>query len=162
MRHSWITSLEVPSGACAYSLRTDLLLNSLTVCFVMDVCSAALAASLEKMKKLCPDIPVIIGGKEYRTGNVKQQVRAWILLGVACLRPSAAERSTHAAPHHSIIRVAQLNPSNHKHVVATYHGVTQELAKQAITNAMENRAKWASMPWNDRAAIFLKACARLR
>jgi 1-pyrroline-5-carboxylate dehydrogenase len=51
----------------------------------------------------------------------------------------------------------QLNPSSHKSVVANYHSATPEITKEAITSALEAKKQWESMPWNDRASIFLKA-----
>lgn len=33
-----------------------------------------LKAACDKLRGECPEIPCIVGGKEYRTGNVKKQV----------------------------------------------------------------------------------------
>ncbi|GAA4765168.1 MULTISPECIES: L-glutamate gamma-semialdehyde dehydrogenase [Flavobacterium] len=48
-------------------------------------------------------------------------------------------------------------PHNHKHVVGTYHLAEKSHIEKAIANALESRAKWANMAWEQRAAIFLKA-----
>lgn len=48
-------------------------------------------------------------------------------------------------------------PHDHKHVVGTYHLGDANHVKQAIDAALEARKKWANMPWEHRAGIFLKA-----
>ena len=49
------------------------------------------------------------------------------------------------------------SPHNHKTLLATYHKATPELVEKAAEKAVEARAEWKSMPWQARAAIFLKA-----
>src|SRR5690606_16414359 len=48
-------------------------------------------------------------------------------------------------------------PHDHKHVLGTYHRATKEHIIQAIEGALEARKKWSAMPWQQRAAIFLRA-----
>jgi 1-pyrroline-5-carboxylate dehydrogenase len=48
-------------------------------------------------------------------------------------------------------------PHDHKHVVGTYHLAEKTHIEKAIANCLESRTKWASMAWEQRAAIFLKA-----
>ncbi|UPQ80019.1 L-glutamate gamma-semialdehyde dehydrogenase [Flavobacterium azooxidireducens] len=48
-------------------------------------------------------------------------------------------------------------PHDHKHIVGTYHLAEKSHVEKAITNALESRKAWAAMPWEQRAAIFLKA-----
>ena len=48
-------------------------------------------------------------------------------------------------------------PHDHKHVVGTYHLAEKSHIEKAIANALEAKAKWANMAWEQRAAIFLKA-----
>ena len=48
-------------------------------------------------------------------------------------------------------------PHDHKHIVGTYHLAEKKHIDQAIAAALEARKKWANMPWEHRAAIFLKA-----
>jgi 1-pyrroline-5-carboxylate dehydrogenase len=48
-------------------------------------------------------------------------------------------------------------PHDHKHIVGTYHLCEKAHVEKAIANALESRTKWASMAWEQRAAIFLKA-----
>ncbi len=48
-------------------------------------------------------------------------------------------------------------PHNHKHLLATYHKAGEKEVNMAIEAAMEARKKWATMRWEARAAIFLKA-----
>ncbi len=48
-------------------------------------------------------------------------------------------------------------PHDHKHQVGTYHLAEKMHVQNAIENALENRSKWANTPWEQRAAVFLKA-----
>ncbi|WP_291090298.1 L-glutamate gamma-semialdehyde dehydrogenase, partial [Flavobacterium sp. BFFFF1] len=48
-------------------------------------------------------------------------------------------------------------PHDHQHVVGTYHLAEKKHVDQAIENALEAKQKWAALPWEQRAAIFLKA-----
>ncbi len=48
-------------------------------------------------------------------------------------------------------------PHDHKHVVGTYHLAEKSHIESAIANALDAKAKWANMAWEQRAAIFLKA-----
>ena len=50
-------------------------------------------------------------------------------------------------------------PHDHQHIVGTYHIGDKTHAKKAINSALEARKKWAQLPWEQRAAIFLKAAA---
>jgi 1-pyrroline-5-carboxylate dehydrogenase len=73
------------------------------------------------------DIPLIIGGKEIRTGKT----------GTAVM------------------------PFDHGHVLAKYHMASQEHVQQAIDSSLAARREWASWPWEDRAAVMLKAAELL-
>ncbi len=48
-------------------------------------------------------------------------------------------------------------PHDHKHILGTYHKADKKLAQEAIDTALTARGKWAAMPWEQRAAIFLRA-----
>ena len=48
-------------------------------------------------------------------------------------------------------------PHDHQHIVGTYHLAEKTHIDKAIASALEARKKWANMPWEHRAAIFLKA-----
>ncbi|WP_415060858.1 L-glutamate gamma-semialdehyde dehydrogenase [Flavobacterium sp.] len=48
-------------------------------------------------------------------------------------------------------------PHDHKHIVGTYHLAEKSHIEKAIANALASRKAWAAMPWEQRAAIFLKA-----
>ncbi|WP_298135918.1 L-glutamate gamma-semialdehyde dehydrogenase [Flavobacterium sp.] len=48
-------------------------------------------------------------------------------------------------------------PHDHQHIVGTYHLAEKSHVEKAISSALEARKKWANMPWEHRAAIFLKA-----
>ena len=48
-------------------------------------------------------------------------------------------------------------PHDHQHCVGQYHTADKALVNKAVEKAMEAREKWAKTPWQDRAAVFLKA-----
>ncbi len=48
-------------------------------------------------------------------------------------------------------------PHDHKHVVGHYHLADKKHVVQAIKNSLSARNDWARLPWEQRAAIFLKA-----
>ncbi len=52
-------------------------------------------------------------------------------------------------------------PHDHGHVLAEYHKASPELVEKAIDAASRARREWASWPWEDRAAVFLKAAELL-
>lgn len=47
-------------------------------------------------------------------------------------------------------------PHEHGHVLGVYHKAGEKEVKMAIEAALKARAEWAAMPWEHRAAIFLK------
>lgn len=48
-------------------------------------------------------------------------------------------------------------PHNHSHKLGTVHLCGEKEVKRAIKASQEARKEWAEMPWQERAAIFLKA-----
>ena len=48
-------------------------------------------------------------------------------------------------------------PHDHKHIVGTYHLAEKSHVEEAIATALEARKAWSQLPWEQRAAIFLKA-----
>jgi 1-pyrroline-5-carboxylate dehydrogenase len=88
---------------------------------------AELKARLTSMATERVDIPIIIGGKEIRTGKTGRSVM----------------------------------PFDHGHVLADYHLASPEHVQQAIASAVAARKEWANWPWEDRAAVILKAAELL-
>jgi len=88
---------------------------------------AALKARLESMASERIEIPVIIGGKEYRSGEIAHAVM----------------------------------PHSHGHVLADWHKATKEHVLLAVDASREAQREWANWPWEDRAAVFLKAAELL-
>ncbi len=84
---------------------------------------ASLQAKLAEMRSYEVDIPMIIGGKEVRTGNL------------ADIRP----------------------PHDRHHLLGKFHRGTKQNITEAIEAAMAAKPMWEAMPWDARAAIFLKA-----
>lgn len=48
-------------------------------------------------------------------------------------------------------------PHDHQHEVGIYHNAEEKHVDEAIDTALEARKKWAKLPWEQRAAVFLKA-----
>ncbi|SFR32106.1 delta-1-pyrroline-5-carboxylate dehydrogenase [Robiginitalea myxolifaciens] len=48
-------------------------------------------------------------------------------------------------------------PHDHQHKVGQYHLAGKAEAEKAISTALEARDSWAALPWEERAAVFLKA-----
>jgi len=48
-------------------------------------------------------------------------------------------------------------PHDHKHQLGVYHKANKKNIEDAIATALEARKAWSQMPWESRAAIFLKA-----
>jgi len=88
---------------------------------------AELKARLRAMAGERIDIPLVIGGKDVRTGNTGKAVM----------------------------------PHDHRHVLADWHKATREHVVQAVEAARGAHREWASWPWEDRAAVFLKAAELL-
>jgi 1-pyrroline-5-carboxylate dehydrogenase len=84
---------------------------------------AELKAALKAMASDQIEIPLIIGGREVRTGNTDTQVM----------------------------------PHDHSHVLATYHKAGEAEVREAVKAALEAQREWASWPWEDRLAVFLRA-----
>ena len=82
-----------------------------------------LEEELEKQKNQIIDIPLIIGGKELRTGKTGKVVM----------------------------------PSDHHHVLATYHMATEKEVSLAIDAALDAKCEWMTLAWMERAAIMAKA-----
>ena len=88
---------------------------------------ASLKQRLASMAGEHADIPVIVNGKEYRTGDTASVVM----------------------------------PHAHGHVLGTWHKATPELVQAAIAATAEARVQWSRWPWEDRAAVFLRAAELL-
>jgi 1-pyrroline-5-carboxylate dehydrogenase len=69
------------------------------------------------------EIPMFIGGKDIKTGNLKE-IRA---------------------------------PHDHAHILGYYHEGDEQSVRQAVEASLAAREKWAAMPWEHRASVFLKA-----
>ena len=86
-----------------------------------------LEEELAAQKNKIIDIPLLIGGKEIRTGKTGQIVM----------------------------------PSDHNHILATYHMATEKEVSMAIDAALEAKNEWMNLSWMERAAIMAKAAELL-
>lgn len=84
---------------------------------------ARLLGTYERMLGECVDIPMFIGGREVRTGELRD------------CRP----------------------PHDHQRVIGRYHWGTAAHVQEAVDAALAAHAAWSSMPWFERAGIFLRA-----
>ncbi len=84
---------------------------------------ASLERELDRQLNEVIEIPCVVGGKEIRTGRIRDVT----------------------------------NPSDHQHVLAKAHLATPEVIAEAIASAQAAQQDWAALPWQDRAAIMLKA-----
>jgi 1-pyrroline-5-carboxylate dehydrogenase len=82
-----------------------------------------LEEELRDQKSKVIDIPLIIGGKEIRTGKTGR-----IFM-----------------------------PSDHNHLLATYHMATEKEVSMAIDAALAAKDAWLNLAWMERAAIMAKA-----
>lgn len=82
-----------------------------------------LEKELERQYSAQIEIPLIIGGKEVKTGKIGKIVM----------------------------------PTEHSHILATYHQCTEKEVNMAIDAALKARKEWAEMPYVDRASIILRA-----
>jgi 1-pyrroline-5-carboxylate dehydrogenase len=82
-----------------------------------------LIAELDDQYGKVIDIPLIIGGKEIRTGKTGKVVM----------------------------------PSEHGHILATYHMAGEEEVKMAVKAAFDAKCEWMNLAWMERASIMLKA-----
>ena len=88
---------------------------------------AALKARLKSMAGEKIEIPLIIGGREIRTGKLEKSVM----------------------------------PHDHGHVLAEYHLAGPEHIQQAIEASTAARREWSAWPWEDRAAVLLRAASEI-
>jgi 1-pyrroline-5-carboxylate dehydrogenase len=89
---------------------------------------ASLQAKLAQMSGEIIDIPLVIGGREIRTGNIGRAVM----------------------------------PHRHSHVLAEFHQGGAAEVRMAIDSAVAAQKDWANLPWEARAAVFLKAADLLQ
>jgi 1-pyrroline-5-carboxylate dehydrogenase len=82
-----------------------------------------LEEELNNQKNKVVDIPLIIGGKEIRTGKTGKVVM----------------------------------PTDHNHVLATYHMATEKEVSLAIKAALEAKTEWMTLSYMERGAIMSKA-----
>src|SRR5688572_11653802 len=88
---------------------------------------AELKARLAAMAGERIDMPLVIGGREVRTGRTERAVM----------------------------------PHNHRHVLADWHAAEPAHVSQAIDAARAASRDWAAWPFQDRAAVFLRAAELL-
>lgn len=53
--------------------------------------------------------------------------------------------------------LTQSNPSEHASPIAKYSNVSESDVSKAIDSALAAKAQWETLPFADRAAVFLKA-----
>ncbi|MCK9338384.1 MAG: L-glutamate gamma-semialdehyde dehydrogenase [Bacteroidales bacterium] len=86
-----------------------------------------LQEELERQYNQTIEIPIIIGGKEVKTGNMGKVTM----------------------------------PTEHGHVLATYHKVGEKEVKMAIEAAMSAKKQWENMPWIERCSLMMRVAELL-
>ncbi len=81
-----------------------------------------LKAELKRLASETVEVPLIIGGKEIRTGNTAPMVM----------------------------------PHDHAHQLGVFHQAGPDEVAAALDASAAAKAEWAAMPWEERAAIFLR------
>jgi 1-pyrroline-5-carboxylate dehydrogenase len=84
---------------------------------------ASLKATLARMSAETIEMPLVIDGKDVRTGKLGQAVM----------------------------------PHRHAHVLGDFHQGGEADVQSAIAAALRAQKDWANLPWEARAAVFLKA-----
>ncbi|KAL1747273.1 Aldehyde/histidinol dehydrogenase [Schizophyllum fasciatum] len=85
---------------------------------------AALEAAVKEMEQQAPfEVPLVVNGKEVKTGKLNKQYM----------------------------------PHDKTKVLCTFHEADEATVASAIEGALKAKADWETLPWADRAAIFLKA-----
>ncbi|KYR02123.1 putative delta-1-pyrroline-5-carboxylate dehydrogenase [Tieghemostelium lacteum] len=91
----------------------------------------------------------------YEVGSVQRK-----LLKEACLKLRSETPDIPCVVNGKEIRSGdvqkQLICSDHSKVLCTFHQANKEILESAITGSMAAKAKWEELPFEDRAAIFLK------
>ena len=82
-----------------------------------------LKEELDRQANMQVEIPLIIGGKEVKTGKIGKVVM----------------------------------PTDHKHVLATYHQCTDKEVNMAIEAAMKAKEAWGNLPYVERCSIIMRA-----
>lgn len=82
---------------------------------------------LERQYNQTIEIPIIIGGKEVKTGNMGKVTM----------------------------------PTEHGHILATYHKVGEKEVKMAIEAAMSAKKQWENMPWIERCSLMMRVAELL-
>jgi 1-pyrroline-5-carboxylate dehydrogenase len=83
----------------------------------------SLEKELARQSSIVIDIPLIIGGREVRTGRTGKVIM----------------------------------PTDHGHVLATYHMATEKEVSSAIEAALEAKECWMTLAWMERASIMNRA-----
>jgi len=84
---------------------------------------AALQAEILRQSDEIIEIPCVIGGQRYLTGQIVDVVM----------------------------------PCEHRHVLARAHMAPPELVARSLDSLTAAQRKWAALPWEERAAVFLRA-----
>ena len=84
---------------------------------------ASLKAELARQASQVVEIPLVIGGRDVKTGTLGKIV----------------------------------TPHDHRHQLASFHNAGEAELKAVVKAAKDAKAAWADMPFEHRAAIFLKA-----
>jgi 1-pyrroline-5-carboxylate dehydrogenase len=110
------------------------------------VCSLP-AVTNEPVRSYAPGSPERAAIKARLSGMAQERIELPLVIGGEEIRTGKLEPSV--MPHH------------HEHVLADAHLAGTREIELAIAKALDARSSWSSTPWQERAAVFLRAAELL-
>ncbi|KAL0258447.1 hypothetical protein SLS55_005940 [Diplodia seriata] len=100
----------------------------------------------------------VTGRLEYRKGSLERASLTAALKKLKSQLPVQVPITINGANVETHQSRKQENPSKHAETVALYATATPQQVDDAVNAALKAKPAWEAMPFEDRAAIFLRAC----